>query len=82
MAHTLDTGTQRVVTTDSSGLYRAVLLPLGTYRVKVEMPNFKAMERTGIGLSAGDTPVVNFALEVGGSFLGFEFLGRPDDFTG
>jgi hypothetical protein len=62
----IDTGSQRVVTTDSSGLYRAVLLPLGTYRVKVEMPNFKAMERTGIGLSAGDTPVVNFALEVGG----------------
>ena len=62
----VDTGSQRVVTTDSSGLYRAVLLPLGTYRVKVEMPNFKAMERTGIGLSAGDAPVVNFALEVGG----------------
>jgi Carboxypeptidase regulatory-like domain len=62
----VDTGSQRVVTTDSSGLYRAVLLPLGTYRVKVEMPNFKAMERTGIGLSTGDTPVVNFALEVGG----------------
>lgn len=62
----VDTGSLRVVTTDSSGLYRAVLLPLGTYRVKVEMPNFKAMERTGIGISAGDTPVVNFALEVGG----------------
>ena len=62
----VDTGSQRVVTTDSSGLYRAVLLPLGTYRVRVEIPNFKAMERTGIGISAGDTPQVNFALEVGG----------------
>jgi len=62
----VDTGAQRVVPTDSSGFYRAVLLPLGTYRVKVELPSFKAMERTGIGLSAGQTAVLNFALEVGG----------------
>jgi hypothetical protein len=62
----LDTGTQRVMPTDSSGFYRAVLLPLGTYRVKVELPSFKGMERTGISLSAGQTAVVNFAMELGG----------------
>jgi hypothetical protein len=62
----VDTGAQRVVPTDSSGFYRAVLLPLGTYRVKVELTGFKATERTGVGLSAGQTAVLNFALEVGG----------------
>jgi hypothetical protein len=62
----VDTGAQRVVPTDSSGFYRAVLLPLGTYRVKVELPSFKAMERTGVSLSAGQTAVLSFALEVGG----------------
>ena len=61
-----DTGMQRVVPTDPSGFYRAVLLPLGTYRVRVELSGFKAMERTGVGLSAGQTAVLNFALEVGG----------------
>ena len=62
----VDTGAQRVVRTDSSGVYRSVLLPLGTYRVKVELSGFKSVERTGIGLSAGQTAVLNFALEVGG----------------
>src|SRR5437867_1502116 len=62
----IETGTQRVVATDASGFYRALLLPLGTYRVKAEMSGFKGMERTGIGLSAGATPLVNFAMEVGG----------------
>jgi len=62
----VDTGAQRVVQTDSSGFYRALLLPLGTYRVKVEMPGFKSAERSGVNLSAGQTAVLNFALEVGG----------------
>jgi hypothetical protein len=62
----VDTGAQRVVQTDSSGFYRALLLPLGTYRVKVEIPRFKSAERSGVGLSAGQNAVLNFALEVGG----------------
>jgi len=62
----LETGAHRVVTPDSAGLYRAVLLPLGTYRVRVELPSFKAAERDGVTLRAGQTAVVNFSLEVGG----------------
>src|SRR3989304_4606737 len=49
----VETGAQPAVSTDSAGFYRAVLLPLGTYQVKVEMSGFKAVERTGVGLSAG-----------------------------
>jgi hypothetical protein len=62
----LDTGLQRVVQSGPGGAYRAVLLPLGTYRLRAELSGFKAMERTGVRLSAGQTVVVDFDLEVGG----------------
>jgi hypothetical protein len=61
-----DTGLQRTLTTDANGSYRAVLLPLGTYRVKSEFKGFKTMERAGVSLSAGQTAVLDFAMEVGG----------------
>ena len=62
----VDTGAQRTVSSGSDGSYRALLLPLGTYRVRAELQGFKATERTGVSLSAGQTAVLNFALEVGG----------------
>ncbi|MCC7241431.1 MAG: TonB-dependent receptor [Acidobacteria bacterium] len=61
----LDTGDTRVVVTNASGLYRAPLLPLGTYRVSAELQGFKKFERAGIGLSAGQTAVIDFRLTVG-----------------
>jgi hypothetical protein len=61
----VDTGTERVVVTNESGLYRAPLLPLGTYRVAAELQGFKKFERSGITLSAGQTAVVNITLGVG-----------------
>ncbi len=61
----VDVGAERTLTSGSDGEFRAPLLPLGTYKVRVELPGFKAAERTGITLSAGQTAVLNFALEVG-----------------
>ena len=61
-----DTGEQRTLTTDSEGRYRAVLLSLGTYRVKAELKGFKTIERTGFTLRAGQTAVIDLAMEVGG----------------
>jgi len=61
----VDTGDQRVVVTNESGLYRAPLLSLGTYQVVVELQGFKKVERTGISLRAGQTAVIDFALTVG-----------------
>ncbi len=60
-----DTGAERVVTSNARGLYRAQLLPLGTYRVTAELSGFKKFEQTGILLSAGETVVVNVSLGVG-----------------
>ncbi len=62
----LDTGASRSLTTNPAGEYRALLLSLGNYRVRAELSGFKAIERTGIKLSAGQTAVLNFTMEVGG----------------
>src|SRR6187200_2449855 len=61
----LDTGDTRVVITNENGLYRAPLLPLGTYRVNAELQGFKRFEQTGITLTAGRTAVIDVKLSVG-----------------
>src|SRR5678816_768522 len=60
-----ETGNTRSVTTNEDGLYRALLLPLGRYRVVAELQGFKKFDRSGITLQAGDTAIVNVTLEVG-----------------
>ena len=61
----IDTGGTRVVITNESGLYRAPLLPLGTYRVSAELTGFKKFEQTGIRLAAGQVAVIAIKLGVG-----------------
>jgi outer membrane receptor protein involved in Fe transport len=61
----IDTGDQRVVVTNESGLYRAPLLSLGTYRVAAELQGFKKFEQTGVSLRAGQTAVIDVSLSVG-----------------
>jgi hypothetical protein len=53
------------VVSNVDGIYRALLLPLGQYRVVAELQGFKKFEQTGIRLRAGETAVVNVTLEVG-----------------
>jgi hypothetical protein len=60
-----ETGTERSTLTNDKGLYRAPLLPLGTYRVTVELQGFKKFEQSGVKLSVGETVVVNATLSVG-----------------
>jgi hypothetical protein len=48
----IDTGLERSMVTNEKGLYRAPLLPLGTYKVVAELPGFKRFEQAGITLSA------------------------------
>ncbi|HEX9927676.1 MAG TPA: carboxypeptidase regulatory-like domain-containing protein [Pyrinomonadaceae bacterium] len=61
----IETGSERQITTDDNGVYRAPLLPLGTFRVTVEAANFKRYVREGITLTAGQTATVDLALEAG-----------------
>ena len=62
----IETGAERTVTSDESGVYRIPLLPLGSYRVTVESANFKKLIREGITLTTGQTATVNLNLEPGG----------------
>jgi hypothetical protein len=62
----LDTSTPRVVITNERGVYRAPLLPLGTFSVAYDLTGFGKQQRTGITLSAGQTVVLNISLAVGG----------------
>src|SRR5439155_12815886 len=60
-----ETGATRTVIADESGVYRAPLLPLGTYRVTAEASNFKKLVREGINLTTGQTATVVLTLEAG-----------------
>jgi len=62
----IETGAERTVTSDESGVYRIPLLPLGSYRVTVESANFKKLIREGITLTTGQTATVDLNLEPGG----------------
>jgi len=60
-----DTGAQRTVVSNDEGVYRAPLLPLGSYTVTAELQGFKKFEQKGVPLSAGQTAVINVTLGVG-----------------
>ena len=59
------TGLERSMVTNDKGLYRAPLLPIGTYKVVAELQGFKRFEQAGITLSVGQAAVVNVSLSVG-----------------
>ena len=61
----IETGTVRSVVTNERGRYRALLLPLGTYRVVAELQGFKKVEESGVRVAAGQSAVVNLRLDVG-----------------
>jgi hypothetical protein len=61
----LETGGHRHTTTDASGSFSVLSLPLGPTEVKVEKSGFKPVNRTGIKLELDENAKVNFQLEVG-----------------
>ena len=60
-----ETGAARRVTTDDSGNYRILSLPLGPQELKAEKQGFKSVVRNGVDLKVGQEAVVNFRLELG-----------------
>jgi hypothetical protein len=61
----LEIGTTRATTTDDTGNFRILSLPLGPQEVKAEKKGFKAVVRTGINLAVGQEAVVNLRVEIG-----------------
>jgi hypothetical protein len=52
-------------TTNEVGQYTFPLIPIGSYRIRVQHPGFKAFEQTGIPLQVNDNRKIDVSLEVG-----------------
>ncbi len=61
----VETQTARTEPTDSDGIYRFLLVDLGTYSLEVAQPGFKKFTRSGILLNAGETTTTDVTLELG-----------------
>jgi hypothetical protein len=55
----------RTATTDSTGLYRIVNLPPGTYTVTLTLSGFQTLRREGVQLSPGFTATIDGDLRIG-----------------
>ena len=55
----------RTVTTEPNGQYLAAYLPVGSYEVVAEAPNFKKSVYSKIALNVADKLTINLTLEVG-----------------
>jgi outer membrane receptor protein involved in Fe transport len=62
-----DTGITRETTTDAHGLYRAPLLPVGTYEVTGTLSGFATTKRPNLNLSIGQTLTADLDLKVSGT---------------
>src|SRR5262249_37233138 len=61
----LATNAQRVLTTNSSGIYNAASLPPGTYSVKVSVTGFRSESRNNLELQVDQVARLDFTLQVG-----------------
>ncbi len=59
----IDTGDQRVVVTNESGLFRAPLLTLGSYRVAAELQGFRNSSRPACRCAPARRPSSTSALD-------------------
>ena len=59
----LETGLERVVTTDSQGFFNAPFLPLGRYRVSAELAGMGTMRRDNVPVQLNQTTVQEFVLD-------------------
>src|SRR5713101_7884652 len=64
-ARNLETGAVRNITTNDSGRYEILSLPVGRYEIKAAKPDFADSLRTGIELALGQEARIDFHLQVG-----------------
>ena len=59
----VDTGAQRVVVTNESGIYTAPFVQIGRYTVTAELSGFGTVTREGITVGLNETRVVDLKLD-------------------
>ena len=60
----LGTNFTRALTSDAEGRFRALLLPLGPYKVTVKATNFGTLVRQGLDLAVGQTISLSLTLNI------------------
>jgi hypothetical protein len=63
-ARNTETGFERSSTTDSNGLYRLSLLPIGTYELTAELTGFGTVKRGGVEVHVGENITVPIEMRV------------------
>ena len=71
------TSLTRITTTNDSGVYSLVNLPIGTYTLTYSAPGFNAQKTQHIGVEANRTATVNAALKVGEASTTVEVEASP-----
>ena len=61
----VDTGSQRVIVTSSTGNWEARFLTPGTYRITFELTGFKPLRREGLTVSTAEMATVDVMLDIG-----------------
>jgi len=61
----LETGAERLLTTDDSGRFSAAALSVGQYEVRAEKSGFRAEVKNGISLVVGQRLFVDLVLQIG-----------------
>jgi hypothetical protein len=61
----LETGATKAVTSDNTGNFEVLNLPVGPQEVRAEKEGFKSTVRTGINLEVGQNATVDLQLEIG-----------------
>jgi carboxypeptidase family protein len=76
-AKNIETGMVASTTTDSAGLYRLNLLPVGTYNVEVTAPGFKTASQNAVAVGVGrDTGLGPIRMAVGEASTTVEVTGE------
>jgi Carboxypeptidase regulatory-like domain len=65
MVKSLETGATRTVTTDETGGFLVLSLPVGRYEVRVDKTGFKSVVHSNVNLVVGQEAVINMHLDVG-----------------
>src|SRR5437764_10335255 len=61
------TGIKWEATSNEDGIYTVPLLQPGSYRIEVQAPGFKTIQRSGVQLEVAQTARLDFTLELGES---------------
>src|SRR5260370_32331163 len=65
-AKSLETGAVRTATTDGTGVYQILSVPVGDYEIRASAPRFLVSIRNGVSVTVGAAVNVNFDLALGG----------------